>query len=883
MKKRFLKRVIVALIVVGAGAAAYISKGMPLGIDLAGGAELLYRLDDQELKQEQDLYTGYLSDLGNKEKVAALQAELKDKKARLDTATDPLEKSILQRDIDNISLRLNKTAIELVLKNIDEQLGGKTTQVAADIIRQRINPAGTMDVVVTRMEPNRVRIQIPYQTDSKVDDATAKARFNAKVADLTAKIETTGSLTFHLVIKRGAKSMDLYRLADEKLKKRVSPPAGYLYAIPTAEYDGFAQEMREAGKPMSRGYIKAKPGKQKDDKEESLLLEEDNHGLTGSILANAYPNVGEKGYQIDMVFLAEGSQLFGKVTGENVGERLAIVLDGVMQSAPVIRSRITGRGQIEGNFTEQEARDLALVLKSGRLPMKVHFESKYVVGPSLGQDSIDKGIKSVLIGGALVVLFMLIYYRAAGFVADVALVLNLGLIIGAMSLTNATLTLPGIAGILLTIGMAVDANILIFERIREEKDAGRPLDKAVDTGFDRAFVTIIDANVTTLIAAVVLYEFGTGPIRGFAVTLMMGILANLFTALFISRFILEWLVMKNVVKSLSMMRIVSGTKIPFMALRIPAFIVSILLVGGGIYAFFAYEDKYGIDFSGGTLIQVSFREGNRPTADELRPAAQAAAAQVGQEFGLASTGIVKVQTFEEGAFGGGGTASAKKKFTLTTVLAGPQVDRMKEILTEALSGQLDDDPFPATTSIGPNVAKELGKAAFLAVAVALLLTFFYIVLRFDFSASFGFGAIVALFHDVSIALGAMIVADWLGWMEVKIDLPIIAALLTIVGYSLNDTIVVYDRIRENRTNQPNMPIREVIDLSINQMLGRTLLTSFTTFLAVAVLFLFGGGVIHGFAFVFMVGVIVGTYSSVFIASPVVATFYRTKTESPKKQ
>ncbi|HHN46435.1 MAG TPA: protein translocase subunit SecD [Planctomycetes bacterium] len=882
MNRKFVWRSVITLAVLGIGAFSYYSKRVPLGIDLAGGAEMLYRLDDTDLKQEEAQYLEFINRLDDREYAASLEKELAELKEKLAAATDPLEKTDIEHRIGLTTMMLDKRSLQARLDNIRSQLGGATTQEAADVIRRRINPTGTKEVIVTRMHPNRVRIQIPFKSRTDLSPEEADAAFQKEVSNIKSVIERTGSLSFHLVLPRGSRWNDLYSAAEANLEKRLHPPTGYLFALPEDEYETIAAELEQTGKPMPRGYLRVAKDRRGKEKPERLLLNADDRGLKGSIVQSAYATMGEEGMQVNMDFTAEGSQLFGRVTGEHVDERLAIVLDGVVQSAPVIRSRITGSGRITGNFTDEEARALSVVLKSGRLPMRVKFESLYVVGPSLGRDSIEKGFRSVLVGGAIIVLFMLLYYRAAGFVADIALALNIALIIGVMSLTNATLTLPGIAGILLTIGMAVDANILIFERIREEKARGRALEKAAEAGFNRAFITIVDANVTTLIAAVVLYEFGTGPIRGFAVTLTMGIIANLFTSLYVSRFIIEFLVGKGVIKSLSMMQLVSETKIPFMALRIPAFIFSALLLAAGIYGFFAYDDKYGIDFKGGTLIQVKCADGAAVTADEIRSAANKALAETIRMHEMPAPGPVSVQSFEEGTFGGAAAERSARQFTVTLALDGEPINDFKDILAEQLGDRLADEPYPRTTSIGPNVAKELGKSAFLSIAASLLLIFFYIVLRFDFSAAFGLGAIIALFHDVTIAVGAMILMDRFGLMEIKIDLPIIAALLTIVGYSLNDTIVIYDRIRENRVNAPNVPIKEIIDTSINQTLSRTLLTSLTTLIAVLVLFLLGGGVIHGFAFVFMVGVIVGTYSTIFIAAPVVASFYTKKAEIAKK-
>lgn len=873
MRQKVLQRLLVTLVLAGLSAVTLAFWRVPLGIDLAGGAEMLYRLDDVELRREKEQYERLLQELQEPALRQKKQRELETLKGQRAAETEPMRQALLDSQITARQLELNEKELLNRIEGIEGQVSGESTKQAADIIRRRINPGGIREVLVTQMGESRIRVQIPFRVRRGEDPKAAEEQFNRNVEDVNATIQRTGVLSFHLVLEDREKHAE----ALEKFKQREPLPAGVMLALPMDEYRKAASELDAQGRTLPRGYLELREG------EKPLLLREDHMGLTGGILGNASVGFGERGPEVSFVLTPHGSGLFEEVTGKNVGRQLAILLDGVVQSAPVIEERISGRGRITGSYTDAEAWQVATVLRSGRLPMKLQFESLVVVGPSLGRDSIEKGLRSIAIGGAMVVLFMVFYYRAVGLVSVLAVLLNLLLVLGAMGTTEATLTLPGLAGILLTIGMSVDASVLIYERIREERSRGRPLDKSVEAGFDRAFVTIVDANLTTIIAAIVLYWFGTGPIRGFAVTLTMGIAASMFTALYVSRFIIEGLVHYGWVKELRMMQLVREPRMPFMRLRGPAFALSLAAVAGGLVAFFAYKDKYGVDFMGGTLFQVRFAEGVDVAIEEVRKAIETQVQQVAVEADLDSAGHVTVQSFESGFLAGGGVSASARQFTVTTQLAGEQVERLKARLKEHYGAALAAEPFSRTESIGPNVAAELGRAAFLSIGAALLLIFFYIVLRFDFSAAFGAGAVVALFHDVAVAVGAIVAVDWLRLVEVKIDLPIVAALLTIVGYSLNDTIVVYDRIRENRRNYPGMPLAAVVDASINQTLSRTLLTSLTTLLAVLALFLFGGGVVHGFSFVLLVGVVTGTYSSIFVAAPLVVQFYGRGTEGQKKE
>jgi SecD/SecF fusion protein len=532
----------------------------------------------------------------------------------------------------------------------------------------------------------------------------------------------------------------------------------------------------------------------------------------------------------------KGARLFGQITGQNVGKRLAIVLDGVIESAPVIDERIpSGRAIIRGRFSVDEANDLAIVLRAGALPAPVNVIEERTVGPSLGKDSIEKGVRAIILGGIVVLVFMLVYYLIAGVIANAALCMNLILILGVLSYFKATLTLPGIAGLVLTVGMAVDANVLIFERIKEELKSGKTLHSGIVSGYNRAFLTILDANVTTLITALILFQFGTGPVRGFATTLSIGILASMFTAIIVTRVVFDILTKNKIISKLRMLHLIKQTNIDFIGKRKIAYLVSVVVVVIGLIVFAARGEKnFGIDFTGGTVQQFKFTD---PVSIE----------DIRSSLGTVGLRDAAVQRF------GGNREVIIRTFADTS-----------EAVTEEFRSDFAGNPFKVTRveKVGPAIGKDLREKAILALFYAMIGICIYISLRFQFK--FAIVAIIALFHDVLISVAALTLTNR------EISIPVIAALLTVVGYSINDTIVIFDRIREDLKIMRKSGFKDILNLSINQTLSRTILTSMTTLFVVLSLFLFGGEVIRDFSFVLLVGVIVGTYSSIFVASSVLA-------------
>ncbi len=591
---------------------------------------------------------------------------------------------------------------------------------------------------------------------------------------------------------------------------------------------------------------------EKEEKRPVLL--EKKAALTGDTISDAQVHFDRSAFgqpYVSLKFNAEGAKVFAKLTEENVGKQLAIVLDGKVYSAPVIREAIpSGEAQISGRFSFEEASDLAIVLRVGALPAPIYIEEERTIGPLLGQDSIENGVKASIVGCALVFVFMAVYYLFAGFIADIALMLNLLIILGSLGFLKwmmpqqqVTLTLPGIAGIVLTMGMAVDANVLINERIREELSAGRSIFTAINNGYHKAFSAIFDSNFTTLIAAFLLFQFGTGPIRGFAVTLTIGLVASMFTAIFVTRVILESLVSAKFIKNLPMLKLIKATKIDFIGKRKIWYAVSLVTIIVGLGAFFMKgKDAYGIDFAGGQLQEYSF---SQPISVEgLRSSLK--------EAGLSD---ISIQQFKE---------NSKIVIIRTTTDTANAVE-------QNLKEKFPDNKFEVlrVEKVGPAVGKELRKRAMLAIIYSLLGIMVYVAFRFK-HFNFAVAGVVALLHDILVTVG------FLALTGRQMDLLIVTALLTIAGYSINDTIVIYDRVRENLRSARKINLAEIINLSVNQCLSRTILTSGVTLLVVIALLAFGGEVLNGLAFCLLVGFISGVYSTVFIASPLVLAWQNRK-------
>ena len=612
------------------------------------------------------------------------------------------------------------------------------------------------------------------------------------------------------------------------------------------------------------GYV-VKPGKPEVDettKKETqtyFVVKSRPEPVKGDQLDRAIATIGSNGggYLVSLRFNSEGAKAFGDVTSKYVDKRLAIVLDGQVYSAPNINEAIYGgSAQITGNFDITEAKRLANVLNSGNLPVSIDIDTEVGNDPTLGADSVESGTSAAVWGLVGVFVFMIIYYMTSGVIASIALAANILLIMGTLVIFNATLTLPGIAGIVLTIGMAVDANVIIFERIREELEKGKSIANAIHYGFDRAFVTIIDANLTTLLTAYILYKVGTGSIKGFAVTLSIGIVASMFTALFMTRAFFDLLLKYEVVKKLKMLQLFKKPNIDFLGKRkIAAVISALLIVLGLVTAGVRGTDALSVDFVGGSQITFT-NEGGAALESEAIKAIFTEAGYKGVRADVKAGGKMLAVTFPS-------TTEDIESNTFSEQIAAKLNTAMPEAQFK----------LGAINKIGSTISAEFQKKAIISMILAVIGIMIYISFRFEFK--FAVAANVALVHDVLIATGIYLLCGR------QISLPIIAAILTIIGYSLNDTIVVFDRIREDLGLMKDKSYTEIINLSINQTLSRTVLTSFTTLIVVVILFVFGGGAIEDFALVMLLGVIVGTYSSIFVASSVVS-IWNEKEEAKEK-
>ena len=670
---------------------------------------------------------------------------------------------------------------------------------AIEVLRARVDQLGVAEPLIQPAGGNKILIQLPGLAEA--DKQSAREN-----------IQRAAFLEFRMV----------HPESDQLLAQNILEPG---YEILRMEVKN-----KQTGVPQLVPYlVKKKP----------------ERGLTGKYLKRAMvsrhhiTNEPEIQFELD----SEGARLFGEVTREyapkgNKFHQLAIVLDGQLYSAPNINEPIEGgRGQITGNFDLKEAITLANVLENP-LEAPVRIIEERAVDPSLGKDSINSGVKAAVIGTIAVALFMAAYYLLAGLIANVALILNLLVLLGLMCWLKATLTLPGIAGIVLTAGMAVDANVLIFERIREELKAGKSLRGAVAAGYNKAFGTILDSNLTTLISAVILYYLGTGPVKGFGVSLGVGILTSMFTSLVVTRLIFDFLIAKNLIKSLPMIQFVKETKIDFLKWAKPAFVASWLLIIIGIgYGIKRGHDVMGVDFAGGDALTLAFEK--KIDTGKVRDVVN------NLKIGDALVNYQKDMS------------TGKETLTITSSYdSGAKIEpALKQAFPDAKFARI------ALDKVGPTVGAEILKNAIVATLLAMFGILVYVAFRYEIS--FAVGATIAIVHDVLMTMG------WFFLTGRELSAPMVAAILTIIGFSINDTIVIFDRIREDLRLGVRGSFKDVINIAVNQTLGRTIITSGTVLIATLALYFLGGSVINDFAFTFLVGILTGCYSTIFIASAIV--------------
>ena len=585
--------------------------------------------------------------------------------------------------------------------------------------------------------------------------------------------------------------------------------------------------------------------------------------MDGKNIADAFPTMSQFGQrEIILNFNSDGAVRFGEITSKNIGRQLAIILDNILYSAPNIKDAITGgTAQITGDFSREDAETISKALVSGSVPFKVKVLAQYDIDPTIGAETVRDGLWSGIAGTILVMVFMAVYYTRAGMIANLSLIANALLMLGAIAAFDVTLTLPGIAGIILTIGMAVDANVLIYERTREELAAGKTIHNAIDIGFDKAFAAIFDSNITTLFVALILLWQGTGAIKGFAMTLAIGIFTTLFTAVFLTRLFFDLMTRFTTVKSLKMLQFVKpGTNIDFFKYAKPAMIFfGILIIASFVTLGIRGRDALGIDFTGGTQIELDYQK--MIPAEQIEKVLSNAGYQVKVNYktpGSMASDKKKLEILLRDKRG----ASAEKTETANH-------DEMTQV-SNLLNKSFPDAKYTPDrqSTLGSLIGWTFTKSAILSLSLAVIGMLLYMTLRFEFTYSIA--ANIGTLNDVIVSMGIFLMCGG------ELTLNVVAAGLTLLGYSVNDTIVNFDRIRENLVLIKGKSYREIVNISINQTLARTILTSLTVVLVLVMQLCFGGASIRDFVFVMLVGVIVGTFSTIFVSTVIVAYWHKNR-------
>lgn len=797
---------------------ALLRNGVPLGLDLKGGTSFVVEIDEQQVIED------------------------------------------LKNSPENLSADEIRQRVNTIMENAQER--------SLQVLRNRIDALGIAEPNIYPVKDNRIVIQLPG-IDEKKREATEQ------------NIKSAAFLEFRLVHDKNDRLVR--ELADKKLA-----PEGYkmVWVGDTMYYQRDASYAEVSKDPAYRYRL----GKfQVPDPEYEFMLEyvvknkqelyrpyfvKRRRELTGTYLRRASVDYELTGPIVRLQFNAQGARKFANITTDNVGRQLAIVLDGTLYSAPVIRQPIEGgNAQIEGNFDIEEANRLRDILNAGSLPAPVKIIQRQIVSPTLGSDSIRSGIRASIIAGVVVVVFMITYYSFAGIVADMALIMNLLLLPLGMVVTSGflgvliretgrnpgqlpVLTLPGIAGIALTFGMAVDANVLIFERIREESNVGKRIWSAITAGYERAFPAILDSNLTTIFTGIIMFFLGSGPIRGYAITLSAGIIVSMYTALTVTKMIFGLWANKPDVGRLKMCSLIGKTNIDFVRMRSYTTILSlaVIIVSWVILGLRATNNPksvFGVEFTGG--VSLTFRVKEEVPVEQLRKT-------------LTDAGIREMNI----QYGSSLAESAGKTLLIRTSTDTVKGQKISDVIINTLTTSYKDAGFEllGAEDIGPQIGSELKSKALWAMFWSLVGMVIYISARFKLS--FAVAAILALLHDVLVTVGIYALCGK------QFNSTTVAAMLTIIGYSVNDTIIVFDRIRENLRLNKIAKFDEIANISINQTLSRTFLTSGTTLISITVLLLLGGRGLNDFAFTLFIGVITGTYSSILVATPIVLWWHKGK-------
>lgn len=785
----------------------YADNTLTLGLDLQGGSHLLLEVDTEDLLQNQnaqlaEAISADLREAGIRYKTPRTTADTVQFEPADITKLEQLQR-VARQAVDSlgnvstysVSIRDGQVVLS-PLASYRESLTADAVGRSLEVVRRRLDESGLVEPSITRQGADGVLVQLPG-----VDNPQ----------EIRQLLGTTAKMTFHWAAQ-GSLSAN-------------TP------VITLGDAEGNAYQL------------------------EQRVALEGKHITDARMLVSSETGMPVVTFQLDN----QGGRLFGDMTRSNIGRTLAIVLDEQVITAPVIRGVISGgSGEISGTFTSREASDLALLLRAGALPAPLHVIEERTVGPDLGSDAIAMGLMTGLLGSALVLGFMLSAYGRWGLIACVGLGINLGLVIGILTILGATLTLPGIAGIILTIGMAVDANILINERIREESRKGLSASRAVSVGFDRAYSTIVDSNLTTLIAVSLLFLFGSGPVRGFAVTIGIGLLVSLFTAIAVTRPLMNWRAARLGRRPLpltgsKLLDRFSGKSINFMRGRRAGLIASAVLSLAAVILFNDPGLRYGIDFSGGTMVEVTTPSTSLASLRDTLLSQGIDDAAV-QEFGDSGHFLVRLPmgNAEQGA---------------DDVATGQSADTLRQAILQ----DVPDAEFPRVEMVGPKVSGGFSDATILTLLLAGGGMLCYLWARFEFH--FALAAILTIALDLTKTIGFFVLAG------VEFNLTAVAALLALIGYSINDKVVVFDRVRENLRKTPDRPLLDLLNESISSTLTRTVFTSVTTFLAVLPMAVAGGAAVASFAAPMLFGIVIGTSSSIFIAAPIL--FYLGQRRSRK--
>lgn len=902
-------------------------KEMNLGLDLKGGVNAILQVSIKEVLK--NLSNDSKNEAFNKALEAADEAQKSDNANYLDLFFEEFEAIAGNTKLSDPAIFGTKALSEKISFDEDNVTVKETLQdeinssiaTAFEVLRSRIDKFGVTQPNIQRIGTSgRIQIELPGAKDiervTKLITSKAELQFwevytNAEVQgylfsanDKVAELLKDDSVTAQ--VKDTTKKDDIDDLLGEETdstkvqknlftylfpnvaqsQQQVSSLVGQARVIDTAKVNSLlANKEVRALLPNELRYVKFlwdyksfSPANTNENEETQELIglyaiksnRNDVASIEGDVILDAAQVFDQLNKpEVSMTMNSSGTKQWAKMTADNVGRFVAVVLDDYVYTAPSVNQAITGgRTSISGgSMTIAEAEDIATVLKAGKLPAAARIIQIEVVGPSLGQEAIDASFLSFGLAILLVLFWMILYYGKAGAYADIALVVNILFIFGILASFNAVLTLPGIAGIILTIGMSVDANVIIFERIKEGLAKKKGLKQSVEEGFSvkGALSAIIDANITTLLTGIILYVFGTGPIKGFALTLMIGIATSLFTAVFITRLLIDGAVnrgSKLTFNTTFTKGWFQSINVQFLNKRKIAYAISGAIIIGGLISIFSIGLKQGVDFKGGRSYVVRFDQEMSATevAENLKDVFGTApeVKTYGDANQLKITTVYKIE--EEGQEVD--EAVQNTLFTgLKTYLGNTTYEDFKPGFEKEGSGVM------SYMKVEPTIADDIKTSALYSVFGSLLVVFLYILLRFR-KISFSIGAVVAVFHDVLIVLGVFSITYSFMPFDMEIGQSFIAAILTVVGYSLNDTVVIFDRIREFSGDFPNRKYSENVDTALSSTLGRTINTSLTTLLVMLAIFLFGGDSIKGFMFALIVGVAVGTYSSLFVATPI---------------